>query len=100
MEKIIIGLKKLKLKKRKEKKEDSTELTSLVVQTVNRLSTMQETWVRSLGREVPWRRKRQLTPVLLPRKSHGRRSLMSMGCKESDMTERLHFHFQCRDRGL
>ena len=36
------------------------------------------------------------TPVLLPGKSHGRRSLV--GCspwarEESDMTERLHFHF-------
>ena len=36
------------------------------------------------------------TPVLLPGKSHGRRSLA--GCspwcrEESDMTERLHFHF-------
>ena len=27
--------------------------TSLVAQTVNRLSTMRETWVRSLGREDP-----------------------------------------------
>ena len=44
-----------------------------------RLSTMWETWVRSLGREVPWRRKRQSTPVLLPGKPHGRRSLVSMG---------------------
>ena len=36
------------------------------------------------------------TPVLLPGKSHGRRSLV--GCSpwdggESDTTERLHFHF-------
>ena len=46
---------------------------------VKRLSTMWETWVRSLGWEVPWRRKWQPTPVLLPRKSHGRRSLVSMG---------------------
>ena len=46
---------------------------------VKRLSTMRETWVWSLGREVPWRRKRQPTPVLLPRKCHGRRSLVSMG---------------------
>ena len=33
------------------------------------------------------------TPVFLPGKSHGRRSLVgycSWGCKESDMTERLH----------
>ena len=36
------------------------------------------------------------TPVLLPRKSHGRRSLVGCGpwgCKESDTTEWLHFHF-------
>ena len=29
------------------------KLTSLVAQTVKRLSTMQETWVQSLGREDP-----------------------------------------------
>ena len=50
-----------------------------VAQMVKRLSTMWETWVRSLGRDVACRRKRQPTPVLLPRKSHGRRSLVSMG---------------------
>ena len=36
------------------------------------------------------------TPVLLPGESHGRRSLVgcsSWGLEESDMTERLHFHF-------
>ena len=36
------------------------------------------------------------TPVLLPGKSHGRRSLVSCslwGREESDMTEHLHFHF-------
>ena len=43
-----------------------------------------------------WRRQWQPTPVLLPGKSHGRRSLV--GCSpwgrwESDTTERLHFHF-------
>ena len=35
-------------------------------------------------------------PVLLPGKSHGRRSLVGCspwGLEESDMTERLHFHF-------
>ena len=45
-----------------------------------------------------WRRKWQPTPVLLPAKSHGQRSLVGYipwGCKESDMTERLHFHFYC-----
>ena len=42
------------------------------------------------------RRQWQPTPVLLPRKSHGRRSLVGChpwGHEESDMTERLHFHF-------
>ena len=36
------------------------------------------------------------TPVLLPGKSHGQRSLVGCspwGCKESDTTEQLHFHF-------
>ena len=49
---------------------------------------MRETWVRSLGQEDPWRRKWQPTPVLLPGKSHGRRSLVgwsSWGHKELDM---------------
>ena len=42
------------------------------------------------------RRQRQATPVLLPRKSHGQRSLVGCspwGRSESDTTERLHFHF-------
>ena len=42
------------------------------------------------------RRQWQLTPVLLPGKSHGWRSLVGCspwGHKESDTTERLHFHF-------
>ena len=39
---------------------------------------------------------RQPTPVLLPGKSHGWRSLEGCspwGCEELDITERLHFHF-------
>ena len=43
-----------------------------------------------------WRRQQQPTPVLLPGKSHGQRSLVGcspQGCQESDTTERLHFHF-------
>ena len=45
---------------------------------------------------VVWRRQWQPTPVLLPGKSHGRRSLVGCspwGHEESDTTERLHFHF-------
>ena len=46
--------------------------------------------------ELTWRRKWQPTPVLLPGKFHGLRSLVGdspWGRKESDTTERLHFHF-------
>ena len=42
------------------------------------------------------RRQWHPTPVLLPGKFHGQRSLVGCspwGWKESDMTERLHFHF-------
>ena len=42
------------------------------------------------------RRQWHPTPVLLPEKSHGRRSLVGCspwGCKESETTERIHFHF-------
>ena len=44
--------------------------------------------------KVPWRRKWQSTPALLPGKSHGWRSLIGYspwGRKESDMTERFHY---------
>ena len=40
--------------------------------------------------KIPWRRKRQPTPVFLPGKSHGQRSLVDYspwGCKELDRTE-------------
>ena len=46
-------------------------------------------WVR----KSPWSRKWQPTPVL-PGKFHARSSLVSFspwGCKDSDMTEQLHF---------
>ena len=46
--------------------------------------------------KIPWRRKWQPTPVFFLGESHGRRSLVSyspQGCKESDMTKRLHLMF-------
>ena len=46
--------------------------------------------------KIPWRRKWQPTPVLLPGKSHVWRSLVGYspwGCKELDKIEQLHFHF-------
>ena len=41
-----------------------------------------------------WRRKWLPTPVLLPEKFHGQKSLVGYspwGCKELDTTEQLHF---------
>ena len=46
--------------------------------------------------KIPWSRKWHPTPVLLPGKSHGWRSLVGCspwGRQESGTTERLHFHF-------
>ena len=46
----------------------------------------------SISHDMKW----QSTPVLLPGKSHGQRSLVGYspwGRKESDTTERLHFRY-------
>ena len=40
---------------------------------------MQEMQVRSLVGKIPWRRKWQPSPVFLPGKSHGQRSLADYG---------------------
>ena len=45
--------------------------------------------------KIPWIRKWQLTPVFLPGKFHGQRSLVGYspwGCKESDTTEHAHHY--------
>ena len=54
-------------------------------------------WGKGLafGRGKKWRRQWHPTPVLLPGKSHGQRSLIGCspwGYEESDTTERLYFH--------
>ena len=52
---------------------------------------MFDPWVR----KIPWRRKWQSTPVFLPRKFHGQRSLVgysAWGHKELDVTEHSHTH--------
>ena len=62
----------------------------------------------SLPRHPNRRRQRHPTPVLLPGKSHGRRSLMgcnSRGHKESERTERLSlftftFHFHALEKEM
>ena len=58
--------------------------------------------------KIPWRRKWQATPVSLPGKFHGRRSLAGyrpQGRKESDTTGQLHFtsavpRQECKERSL
>ena len=76
--------------------------TSLVAQMVKRLPIMWRTCVQSLGRKEPLAKKMathwkwQPTPVRLPGKSHGWRSVVGhspRGCKESDTTEQHQFHF-------
>ena len=65
-----------------------------MAQRVKCLHGMQETRVRPLGPDLPWRSKWQPTPVLLPGESHGRRILVGhspRGRKESDTTDWLHF---------
>ena len=67
---------------------------SLVAQRLKRLPAVKEIWVRSLGREDPWRRKWQPTPVFLPEESHGLRSLVGYsprGRKECDTTDLTFF---------
>ena len=51
--------------------------------------------------KIAWKREWQPTPVFLPGKSHGQRSLVGyspQGRKESDMTERLHFTYGSVER--
>ena len=50
-----------------------------------------------------WRRQWHPTPVLLPGKSHGGRSLVGYspwGCEELDTTERLHLHFHALEKEM
>ena len=67
---------------------------SLVAQTVENLPVMQEQgpmfdpWIRN----IPWRRKWQLTPVFLPGEFHGQRTMAgcsSCGLQESETTKGL-----------
>ena len=63
---------------------------SLVAWTVKNLPAVQETQVRSLGWEIPWKRQWLRIPVFLPGDFHGQRSLVGhspWGHKELDTTE-------------
>ena len=67
----------------------------LIVESKRTVRTMENQ--ENGGTRVKSRRRQwHPTPVLLPGKSHGRRSLVGCspwGREESDRTERLHFHF-------
>ena len=71
-----------------------------VAQTIKHLPAMQETWFDLKIGKIPWRRKWQPTPVSLPGKSHGLRSLAGYspwGGKELDATKQLtHTKQSCR----
>ena len=51
-------------------------VASLIAQSVKNLPAIQEIWVQFLGPEDPLEKKWQSTPVFLPGKSHGQRSLV------------------------
>ena len=73
---------------------------SPITEWVKNLPSMQKTqemWVWSLAWEVPRKRKWQPTPVFLPEKSQGQRSLVDYnpkGCKELAMTEHNTIRFR------
>ena len=67
-----------------------------MVQRLKRLPAMWETWVRSLGQEDPLEKEMATHSSILAWRipwTEELGGLQSMGHKESDMTERLHFHF-------
>ena len=64
---------------------------SLVAQMIKDLPAMQETGFNPWIGKIPWRREWLPTPVFLPGKFHGQRSLTGYspwGHKKSDVTER------------
>ena len=50
--------------------------SGLLVKTLPAMQETQKMQVQSLGQEDPWRREWEPTPVFLPGKSHGQRSLV------------------------
>ena len=66
-----------------------------MVQRLKRLPAMWETWVRSLGQEDPLEKEMATHSSILAWRmpwTEKLGGLQSTGCKESDTTERLHFH--------
>jgi len=60
-------------------------LSFLVAQLVKNSTAIRETWIQSLGWEIPWRREKLVTQVFWPGEFHGLYS--AWGCKELDTTE-------------
>ena len=58
---------------------------SLVAQMVKNLPAVLETWVQSLGWEIPWRRAWQPTPVFLPGESPGGSVGKESACNAGDL---------------
>ena len=74
-----------------------------MAQRLKHLPLTQETWVQTLGQEDPLEKGMATRSSILAGESHGRRSLVGyspQGCKESDTTERLQFHFHDMDELL
>ena len=72
---------------------DCCRLVLLLLSSGNNNCFSNKPWVLLMGAR---RRQWHPTPVLLPGKSHGQRSLVGCsprGHEESDTTEQLHFHF-------
>ena len=63
----------------------SSNRNGRVAQLVKNPPAMRETWVRSLGGKIPWRRERLPTPLFWPGEFHGLCS--PLGHKELDTTE-------------
>ena len=59
------------------------------VKNLPAIQEAQEMYLQFLGRKIPWRRKWQPTPVFLPGKSHGQKSMWATvhGIAESEVTE-------------
>ena len=67
-----------------------------MIQQLKRLPAMWETWVRSLGQEDPLEKEMATYSSILAWRipwTEELGGLESRGRKESDTTERLHFHF-------
>ena len=80
----------------------TTNRATSVAQTVKSLPAMWETRVRSLDWEGPLEKK-MATPIFLPRKSNGWRSMAGYivhGVAELDMTEQLTFSFFKKEKSL